>query len=99
MESLSGAYFEFYVAEPWKKWHRGDNYHKQIERELLIDFQSNFGGEGDPNCLPLLNKNLPQDRGIAVDGGWWRKPLKRSGNRTDWILEPGPNSSFRGALD
>ncbi len=99
MLSLNGANFDFYVCEPWKSHYRGNDFHKQVEFNMIEDFAAHFGGVDEQHRFPLMNKIAGSDRGLEISSDWWRTPLKRSGNKTNWILEPGPHSQFAGALD
>jgi hypothetical protein len=99
MLSLKGADFDFFVCEPWKSHYRNNDFHKQIEFEMLSDFVENYGGISDRYCFPLMNKISGSNRNLESGERWWRKPLKRSGEKIDWILTPGPNSEFVGSLD
>jgi hypothetical protein len=98
MQSLSGANFDFYVCEPWKSRYRGNDFHKQIEHTMISDFTENFGGLNDRFCFPLMNRISGSDRNVPIEGNWWRTPLKQTKRKTTWILKPGPNSEFVGAL-
>jgi len=99
MLSLNGANFDFYVCEPWKPYCRRHDYHKQIEHALLASFGETFGGI-KKNCpFPIMNKISGSNRNLEIEGNWWRKPLKKSGTKTYWVLSPGNNSEFVGALD
>jgi len=94
MQSLSGTNFDFYLSQPKKSHYSADDFHKQVEHSMIADFQENFGGINDHHCFPLLNKVSGSNRKIEVDDEWWRKPLKRTGSKTNWILKCGPNSKF-----
>ena len=99
MQSLGGVDFEFLIAEPWKPYYRKQDFHKQVEFSLIKQFGEIFGGLDGRSKFPLMNRIAGSDRGLDIDGDWWRKPLKRSGSRTNWVLQPGPHSGFVGALD
>jgi len=87
MESLTGATFDFWIANP-KRGGQGrtaEDYHKQLEYNLLEGFRNKFGT--DENKYPLLNKIKGEDCGRDI-GPNWDKPLRGDGRRHMWTLEP-----------
>jgi len=87
MESLTGATFDFWIANP-KRGGQGktaENYHKQLEHDLLEGFREKFGD--DLNKYPLLNKVRGEDCGMEL-GGNWDQPLRGDNRRHMWTLEP-----------
>ena len=98
MRSLGSVNFDFYVCEPWKKYHRDGDYHQQVEYDLISDFATTYGGIEDSG-FPLMNKIKGSNKDIEATETWWRKPLKRSGSKINWILRPGPNSEFLGVFE
>lgn len=86
MQSLSGTNFDFYISEP-KMTGRGNrtHYYKHVEHELLDRFSKSIGG-GDRE-FPLLNTNAGSNKKLKCGKGW-DKPLKLSGKKPQWALEP-----------
>jgi len=87
MESLSGVHFDFWIANP-KRGGRGrtaEDYHKQLEYELLEEFGQRFGG--DTYYYPILNKNKGTDCKFAL-GLNWDEPLRGDSRQNAWILTP-----------
>jgi len=86
MESLTGATFDFWITNP-KRGGQGrtaQDYHKQLEYNLLKKFWEKYGD--DENKYPLLNKNKGEDCGYEL-GPNWDKPLRGDGRRHAWTLE------------
>ena len=87
MESLTGATFDFWITNPKRggKGRTAQDYHKQLEYNLLKRFWEKYGD--DENKYPLLNKIKGDDCGYEL-GPNWDKPLKGDSRRHAWILEP-----------
>ena len=86
MQSLSGANFDFYISEPKKRGGGvANSYHKHIEYVLLKRFSKFIGGgEGK---FPLLNNRAGANKKLG-EGKGWDMPLKRTGKKPHWALEP-----------
>lgn len=82
MMSVAGANFDFRICEP--KHEQEIMYYKHVEYKLLEKFSEKIGG-GD---YPLLNKNAGSNKRIENLGKGWDKPLKSSGKKPIWRLEP-----------
>ena len=98
MRSLNGVNFDFYICEPWKKNRQKKDFHQQIEFELIKNFAETFGGLNVGDSFPLMNKISGKNKHVPVSGDWWKRPLRKSNRKTNWILEPGQNSDFVGSL-
>jgi hypothetical protein len=79
--SLAGSNFTFHLSEPSDQ--RGEGYFKQLEFSLLENFRQKIGG-GE---YPILNKNAGSDQKLKLGEGW-NKPLKGSGKKPTWSIEP-----------
>lgn len=92
MQSLSGTNFDFYFCEPKKTGGgKANDYYKHIEFLLLDGFKSKFGGHN--RSYPLLNKNAGSRKNLSPGQGW-DKPLKLSGKKPAWALEPTKHWTF-----
>jgi hypothetical protein len=89
MQSLSGADFDFYIAEP--KRNNASAYYKHVEHLLLETFAEKFGGA--PYIYPLLNKNAGTGQNCG-NGKGWDTPLKRTGKKPQWALQPTDSWNF-----
>lgn len=87
MESIAGSSFDFAFACPHKPYHT--DYYKHVEFRMLDYFREKI----DEN-LPILNKNAGADKGIPDDDAWWTMPLKATGKKPLWALEPTEYSDF-----
>ncbi len=96
MESLSGANFDFYVAQPALAGTA--HYYKHVEHLMLEHFCQEYGGLGDKKRFPILNSNAGSNKNFNGGNEWWKKPLKATGKKPQWELKPTSNSEF-GALD
>lgn len=81
MMSLAGSNFSFYLSEPIDE--DGEGYFKQLEYNLLKEFSMKIGG----GKYPILNKNAGSDQSLALGNGW-KMPLKKTGKRPTWLIEP-----------
>lgn len=79
MRTLAGADFEFYLTEPKST---DEGYFKHIEYMLLAKFKEKA------QVYPLLNKNAGSEQKINSIGAGWDKPLKNTGKRPIWQIEP-----------
>ena len=87
MESLTGATFDFWITNP-KRGGQGrtaEDYHKQLEYNLLEGFKERFGDS--KLKYPLLNKIKGEDCGREI-GPNWDKPLRGDSRKHIWTLEP-----------
>lgn len=94
MQSLSGANFDFHIAEPKRPGiGKSKVYYKHIEFLLLDKFKQRHGGTEIK--YPLLNTNAGSDKKFGLEkGSGWEKPLKASGKKPSWALEPTKHWDF-----
>ncbi len=91
MQSLSGANFDFYIAEPRRR--NSPNFYRHVEFLLLQEFAEKI--RGGNRKFPLLNSNACSDQRIDDAGTDWKKPLETRGRRPRWILEPSKMDQFK----
>jgi len=94
MQSLSGANFDFYFAQPSITGPKKD-YHKHIEYLMLAYFSERFGGIKGKTRFPVLNKNAGSDKGFDAGTEWWKKPLRFYKKGVIWALNPTEYLHFR----
>ena len=88
MMSVAGANFDFRICEP--KRPGSAVYYKHIEYLLLNKFAERIG-DGD---YPLLNKNAGSNKSIDNPDKGWDTPLKASGKKPIWQIEPTKHWAF-----
>jgi len=82
MMSVAGANFDFKICEP--KHDSEESYYKHMEYMLLEKFSQKIGG----GKYPLLNKKAGSNKLIEEMAKGWDRPLKASGKKPIWQLEP-----------
>lgn len=92
MLSLAGANFDFYFAQPALAGTA--NYFKHVEHLMLEYFTNQYGGMDDKRRFPILTKNAGSNKDYPGGKDWWTKPLKASGKRPLWALNPTNFSDF-----
>ncbi len=92
MLSLAGANFDFYFARPSLR--HTSTYYKHVEHLMLEYFSEQYGGMDDKRRFPILNKNAGINKKFPGGTNWWKKPLKASGKRPLWELNPTNFSDF-----
>ena len=92
MQSVTGANFDFHFAQPGRQ--NAANYFKHVEWMMLEDFKNKFGGISGARPYPILYKNAGSRQNVSETSDWWKKPLKNSGRKPLWSLEPTDQSHF-----
>lgn len=92
MLDLAGADFDFYFARPALQGTSA--YYKHVEHLMLEYFSEQYGGMDNTRRFPILNKNAGTNKKFTGGTDWWKKPLKASGKRPLWELQPTDFSDF-----